>query len=92
MAGKDDVVARRKTYDGKTVKFWGDGAMTSGMGGYVRGGRLPQSMIGIVAGEVELYDWDELPCLIKVAKRLGKRKRPVLPGTFRAEVGKKCAR
>lgn len=78
-----EIIARRRTYDGRTVLLWSDGALTSGMGGYVRGGRLEVGVAWLVADEAALFTWEELPGLVKAAKRLAKRGRPFLPGDLR---------
>lgn len=80
-----EVIARRTTYDGKRVLFWDDGAVTSGMNWYVKGGKLKTtSMLWALADEVSLYDWSELPTLLRVAKRVEQRKSWTLPELRRA--------
>lgn len=75
-----EVIAQRKTYDGYRVLFWNDGAITGGMGHYVRGGKIfTNRMLWAVADEVSLYDWRELPLVLKAARRVEKRKRWTLP-------------
>lgn len=70
-----EIMAKRLTADGKTVLFWNDGAITSGMHDYVaypprRADRFDEALRAawLVAGEVSLYDWAELPTLIKAAR------------------------
>lgn len=67
------VVARRVTADGFPVLLWSDGAVTGRAGAYppglgpVRGPRA--AVVGrAVLREVELYNWDEIPALVRVAR------------------------
>jgi len=87
---KAEQIARRKTSDGKTVIFWEDGSVTSGMGGVPHGtsGVVPKPIQNWLMGDVELYDWDELPKVIQFARKLYKTKPSAIPGDYRAYVSK----
>jgi hypothetical protein len=89
-ANKAEKIATRKTSDNKTVLFWSDGSVTSGMGGVPHGtsGVVPKAIQNWLMGDVSLYDWDELPKVIQLARKLHKAKPSALPGDFRAFVGK----
>lgn len=70
------VIARRKTADNKTVLGWCDGALTSAMNGYPPGIAFSKHqpvaearmVRDLVLEEVALYDWSELPALIRAAR------------------------
>jgi hypothetical protein len=87
---RPDKIASRKTADNKTVIFWSDGGVTSGMGGVPRGtsGVVHKDIQNWLMGDVSLYDWDELPTVIKRARKLHKKKPNAQPGDYRAFVSK----
>jgi hypothetical protein len=91
-AAKDrpEKIASRKTADNKTVIFWSDGGVTSGMGGVPRGtsGVVHRDIQNWLMGDVSLYDWDELPKVIQLARKLHKKQPGAKPGDYRAFVGK----
>jgi hypothetical protein len=79
------VVARRTTADSKTFCVWSDGVVTQALGIFWQGTRkLPLSVAFVVADEVCLFDAAEVPALLKVAKKLARKGRQVLPGELRA--------
>ena len=81
-----ELVAKRKTADNYTVLFWSDGAVTNGMQFYPKGIRkIPTEAMWAVAGEVELFDWSEVPALMRAARRIYRRDGRVTPGVLRTE-------
>ena len=92
---KPEIMATRSTFDGKTVQLWTDGSVTFGqLCTYVRGSGVATSPEGIranvaacwlLAGEVAIYDADELPKAVKAARR-AVRTMPELPLTYFREV------
>jgi hypothetical protein len=81
-----EIVAKRKTADNFTVLFWSDGAITNGMQFYPKGIRkIPVEAMWAVAGEVEAFDWSELPTLMRAARRIYRRDGKVTPATLRNE-------
>lgn len=80
---KPEVIAQRKTSDGKAVSLWNDGSLTWGrMGLIIKGSphartddqiRAALDAGHLVLGEIELYDADEVPRLIEVARKVAKR-------------------
>jgi hypothetical protein len=62
------VVAKRKAFDGVTILFWSDGAVTDRNGKYIKG-RLPKDRIFEFAGNVCLYTYDEIPEAIAAFKQ-----------------------
>lgn len=72
------VMARKITFDGKGVQFWDDGSVTFGqLCTYVRGcgnSRTPEGRAAdvracwLLAGEVGVYDFAELPRAVKAAR------------------------
>lgn len=93
---KDEVIATRKTYDGKNISLWSDGSLTWGrLGTVIKGSPHARTTAQIqeardagwlVMGEVEVYDADEVPRLIEVARKVAKRGGR--PGDVRAEFAK----
>lgn len=90
---RQSPIARRNTSDGTNVLLWADGSLTGSMGyqfpGVPMGApRSPAALavklvaVWAVLGEVDLFDRDELPALVKVATRLARKGR-VLPGDLR---------
>ena len=78
-----EVVARRKTSEGSVVEFWNDGSVTLTRLGFTQG-RAPKSKDGkvkaieanrILAGEISLYDNDEVRKAVKAARAAVKQKR-----------------
>jgi hypothetical protein len=70
-------IAKRRTARGTLIYLWPDGALTWAMGQYVKGSphaRTPEQIEKaltagwMVFGEVELYDDDEVPDLIRAAR------------------------
>jgi len=79
------IILRRNTADGKVVCIWSDGGITQMLGVYFPGThKLPLAAALVVADEVCLYDSLEVSTLLKVAKKLARRGRQVLPGELRA--------
>ena len=97
---KGELLATRKTFDGKTVGLWSDGVVTVGaFHTHVKGcgaASTPESLrLNIEAGwlllgEASLYDASELPAAVKAARR-AVRVMPGMPITYFREVmaGKK---
>lgn len=71
-----EVIARRITLDGIAVQIWSDGALTDRLGRNTIRGRIPVALAFVVADEICLYGWAELPRLIAAAKRTAKAKQP----------------
>jgi hypothetical protein len=91
-ASKPEVVAKRKTADGKRVVLWSDGSISGRMGYQLKGVPMtknpltPRGVGWLFMSEVELYDSSELSKLYKAAKKVAKRGGN--PGDVRREVGK----
>ena len=92
---KDEIVARRKTSDDKEVALWSDGSLTWGRWNVIKGSphaRTPAQIEEalragwLVMGEIELYDAEEVPRLIEVARKVARRGGD--PGDVRAEFAK----
>jgi len=92
---KPEIIARRKTSDDKAVSLWNDGSLSWGAWNVIKGS--PQARTDaqirdalkagwLVMGEVELYDADEVPRLIEVARKVAGRGG--LPGDLRREFAK----
>ncbi len=79
------IISRNKTSDNKTLQVWSDGDLTQALGYTLKGGRLGSvSVASMVAGEACLFDWAEMPSLLKAAKLLVARKGDQLtPGNLR---------
>jgi len=89
------IIARRKTADGKIVQLWNDGTLTWALHNAIKGSPHPRTDDQIrealaaghlVMGEIELYDADDVPRLIEVARKVAKRGG--LPGDVRREFAK----
>ncbi len=92
---KPEIIARRKTSDDKAVSLWNDGSLTWGAWNAVKGSPNARTDAQIrealkagwlVIGEIELYDADEVPRLIEVARKVSRRGG--LPGDLRREFAK----
>lgn len=82
------IIKTSKTSDNKTFHVWSDGVVTQALGYFWQGTRkLPLPAALIVAGEVCLFEADEIPALLKVAKKLA-RKGSFNPGDLRAAASK----
>lgn len=77
-----EIIARRRTADGKSVLLWNDGTLTWGMYDAIKGSPHARTDAQIrealdagwlVVGEIELYDSDEVPRLIEVARKVARR-------------------
>jgi len=86
-------IAFRKTAQGTVIHLWPDGAITWALGLYVKGSPHARTDAQIaeartagwlVMGEVELYDDDEVPALIKAARWAAAR--GLDPGAMRAHL------
>lgn len=78
------VIAKRQTADSKTVEFYSDGGITGAMGFYIRGIRkISDSVRNWLMGDVQLYDYNELPIVIQSARKLAKRDPNATPGDYR---------
>jgi hypothetical protein len=84
------IIARRSTSDGKHVCLWSDGLLTWAFGFRIRGAARPRTeqdrgqafmAAWLVLGDVELYDADEIPTLVKAARWAAARDG--LPETMR---------
>lgn len=93
---EDHIIGKARTADDKVVSLWSDGLVTSGMNYYIKGiGRARSAAdrrkdveAGWLAfGDVELYDFAEVPALVKAA-----RKAVRLPGVYNAAVARKIMR
>lgn len=76
-------VARRETSDGVTLQLWSDGSVTYALGIYIKGTKSArtsyQSSKNLEAGHllfsvVELYDFKEVPQLLKSARKAVRQK------------------
>lgn len=92
---KDEIIARRQTADGKEVALWSDGSLTWGRWNVIKGSpqartpaQIEQALQAgwLVIGEIELYDSNEVPRLIEVARKIARRGGD--PGDVRAEFAK----
>lgn len=92
MTGKNEVIARRKTYDGVGVELWSDGVVTGRLGYELPGVPLsrPRTVEAqdlalragwLFLGEVEIHGVDELGLLYQASKWAAERDG--LPGTVR---------
>ena len=88
---KAEVIARRSTADGKHVLLWSDGSLTWALGHAIKGSAFPRTREQseralragwLLLGDVELYDSNEIPTLVKAARWAADRDG--LPGTMRA--------
>ncbi len=80
-------IATRHTADRIRILVWSDGSLTNGLGFSVRGGKLPASVLWRVVGDLALFDWTELPSVIRTAKKVARRKaQPATAADFRAEL------
>lgn len=95
------IVATRRTADGVHVNVHHDGSLSGRLHG-VFGGRCRPENLWRMASEICITDWNDLPALIKAAKRADFRKQaPVLfqawatngtgalPGQFTDESGRR---
>lgn len=95
-APKDEIIARRKTYDDKAIALWSDGSLTwGGIGRTIEGSpnaKTPAAREAalkagwLVLGEVEVYDAEDVPRLIKAARKVAAKNG--LPGDLRREFWK----
>lgn len=92
---KSEIIARRKTSDDKAVSLWSDGSLTWGAWNVIKGSphaktdeQIREALDAgwLVMGEIELYDADEVPRLIEVARKVARRGG--LPGDLRREFAK----
>ena len=83
---KSEPVSQYKTYDGVSVILWSDGDLTDRLGRGISRVHLPFWAAAVVAHEVAIFDWEELPLLIKNAKKLSKN-GTLSPATLRESVG-----
>lgn len=85
-----DIMAKKKTYDDRVVVFWTDGVVTGGFPYTpIKGSGKPprytfkrQQYIDaawLLAGEVGMYDWHELPAALKAAKQAVSEKSQLGP-------------
>ena len=63
-----EIVSVRTTFDGARVHLHANGEI-SGRTHYVRGGKLPRASMWRVWSDVCVYTFDELPELIRKAKK-----------------------
>jgi hypothetical protein len=66
--GELPIIARRKTYDGKTVLAWADGYVTYGSGMIITK-QMPRDAMNLFMGDVSLYDSDETKMLAAAARK-----------------------
>lgn len=87
---KPEVIARRKTADDKAVSLWSDGSLTWGHWNVIKGSpnartdtQIQEALAAgwLAMGEMELYDADEVPRLIEVARKVARKGG--LPGDVR---------
>lgn len=64
-----EIMATRRTCDGKRVDFWTDGAVTIGHFHNIVARRVHHDIAWIIAGEVCVYDLSELKGLIAAARK-----------------------
>lgn len=72
---KDQIAARRRTYDNQLIVLWADGDITRGITGTLISRRVPMAAAWLVMDELCLYDYSEVKGLIKTARRAIKQKR-----------------
>lgn len=87
LGAQPEIVARRKTADGRAVLVWSDGAVTSGdtrpWTKHRKSFDVPTALL--IAAEASLFDAGEMPSLIAAAHTLAPRSpRGILPGELRA--------
>jgi hypothetical protein len=79
---KPEIIARRRTSDGKSVLLWNDGTLTWGMYDAIKGSprartdpQIREALDAgwLVVGEIELYEADEVPRLIEAARKVARR-------------------
>lgn len=89
------VLARRSTFDDKTVCLWSDGSLTTWAGHAIKGawfnpkpGQQERALRAgwLALGEVSLFTAQELPALARAARRVAERCG--LPGEVRALASK----
>lgn len=67
------MIARRQTLDGITVHAHEDGSLTDRIGNVPPGAyKAPRSVLFLVLDELAIVTWDEIPTLIKAARKLVK--------------------
>ncbi len=90
------VIARRRTYDNKSILLWGDGSLTWALGHAIRGAWHSPSTKNqtraltagwLVIGECEVYDANEVTELARAAR--WSADRDGLPGTMRNRMHRK---
>lgn len=88
-----EVIARKRTSDGKDVLLWDDGSLTWSLGYAIKGAWMKPSPPNrdralragwLVLGDVELYDHTEVPALVKAARYVADRGGT--PGDMRQRV------
>lgn len=81
----EGTIIWKQTADNKSVGFHDDGVVTGPMGYYIRGVRkVPSVVFNWLMGDVSLYDYNELPVVLKAARKLAKKKPGAMPGDFRS--------
>lgn len=98
---KPEVIAKFETYDGKRCVVWSDGLITAANGAGIAGvgaskDSWPRKMDVVAAewliGDASLYDWSELPVVVKAARNLARKwnwgGHSPTPENFRYAVGK----
>lgn len=83
------VVAKRRTANNVSVLAWSDGTLGSRFQLCHRG-TLPTEVLWTVMGEVELFDFTEVPTLIKSARELHRRGK-LTPGALRSRAARRLA-
>lgn len=70
ISQEPEIISTRKTYDGITVNLHKDGSV-SDRRAYVSRSKLPTNVMWRFWGDISLYDWAEIPALIKQVNKLG---------------------
>lgn len=86
----DHIIMRRRSADNVSVVAWSSGEVGSRMQLQHRG-RLAPEVVSAIMGEVEIFDFRELPALIRAARELHRRGR-LNPGALRSRAIKILSR
>lgn len=82
----DHIIMRRRSADNVSVVAWSSGEVGSRFQLSHRG-KLASEVVSAVMGEVEIFDFRELPALIRAARELHRQGR-LNPGALRSRAAK----